>query len=95
MKKFMGHRKVKAMTRNVLFLLNFSHFSPETGSLGTTESESLNRQFQCKSMKMYRAHSPQNLALTKIFHEFRKTSTSLVTFLDANYRNYAFLEFGS
>ena len=38
---------------------------------------SLNRQFQCKSMKNYRAQTPQNLGLTKILHKFRKTSTPL------------------
>ena len=27
-------------------------------------------------MKNYQAHSPQNLALTKIFRKFKKTSTS-------------------
>ena len=38
---------------------------------------SLNRQFQGKSMKNYRAHSPQNLALTKIVQKISKTSTLL------------------
>ena len=38
---------------------------------------SLNRQFQCKSMKNYRAQTPQNLALTEILQNFRKTSTPL------------------
>ena len=38
----------------------------------------MNRQFQCKSMKNYRAQTRQNLALTKIFQHFRKTSTPSV-----------------
>ena len=36
---------------------------------------SLNRQSQCKSKKNYRAQTPQNLTLIKIFQKFRKTST--------------------
>ena len=36
---------------------------------------SLNRQFQCKSMKNYWAQTLQNLAFTKILQKFRKTST--------------------
>ena len=39
---------------------------------------SLNRRFQCKSKKNYRAQTLQNLALTKIWQKFRKTSTSRV-----------------
>ena len=31
--------------------------------------KSLNRQLQCKSVKIYRAQTPQNLALTKILHK--------------------------
>ena len=33
---------------------------------------SLNRQFQCKSMKNYWAQTPENLVLTKILQKFRK-----------------------
>ena len=33
------------------------------------------RQLQCKSVKIYRAPSPHNLALTKILHKLRKAST--------------------
>ena len=36
---------------------------------------SLNRQLQCKSVKIYRAQTPENLALTKILLNFSKTST--------------------
>ena len=36
---------------------------------------SLNKQLQYKSVKIYRAQTPQNLALTKILHKLRKTST--------------------
>ena len=36
---------------------------------------SLNRQFQCKSMKNYQAQTPQNLVLTEILQKFRKMST--------------------
>ena len=35
-------------------------------------------------MKIYRAQTPQNLALTKILHKFRKTSTPLVGVLQLN-----------
>ena len=38
---------------------------------------SLNRQLQCKSVKIYWAQTPQNLVLTKILHKLRKTSTPL------------------
>ena len=37
---------------------------------------SLNRQFQCKSKKIYQAQTPQNLTLTKILQKFRKTSST-------------------
>ena len=36
-------------------------------------------------MKNYRAQTPQNLALTKILHKFRKTSTSLNYILPQNW----------
>ena len=42
---------------------------------------SLNRQFQCKSKKNYRAQTPQNLALTNILHKFKKMSTPLGQFI--------------
>ena len=37
----------------------------------------LNRQLQCKSEKIYRAQTAQNLALTKILHKLRETSIPL------------------
>ena len=49
----------------------------------------MNRQFQCKSKKNYRAHSPQNLALIKIFQNSRKTSTPLNCFSRKNSNNFS------
>ena len=42
---------------------------------------SWNWVFDCKQKKNYGAHTPENLALTKILQKFRRTSTSLHSYM--------------
>ena len=65
-----------------LFSWNFNIFHLNVHKLGLLEFRchrkwSLNRQSQCKNENNYQVQTPQNLAITKIFQKFRKTSTSL------------------
>ena len=58
-------------------LVKNSQISPKRAHPWCHRMWSLNRQLQCKSVKIYRAQTPQNLALTKILHKFRKMSAPL------------------
>ena len=66
------HFQVCGRFPEILTVLKWTHKNLE---LRRHRMWSLNRQLQCKSVKIYRAQTPQNLALTKILHKLRKTST--------------------
>ena len=59
------------------FCRNLDIFQVNSQKLRRHRMWSLNRQLQCKSVKIYWAQTTQNLALTKILHNFRKMSTLL------------------
>ena len=52
--------------------------APENLACRRYRKWSLNRQFQCKNLKNYPAHSPKNLAHHTILQHFDKTSTASV-----------------
>ena len=58
------------LNRSVLVFLNCSHFSPDL-----TQTWSFPIQTSLSVAPKLQAQTPQNLAITKILQNFRKTST--------------------